>query len=60
MSKVRPAKKFVQAGAKCSVEGMAYGECILQKYATISKDQCKTEFDKFRACVQKQLGGKKW
>ncbi|EGV64043.1 hypothetical protein CANTEDRAFT_114079 [Yamadazyma tenuis ATCC 10573] len=58
--KVRPAKKFIDVSAKCSVEGMAYGQCILKNYATISKDSCQAEFSSFKSCVQKQMSGKKW
>lgn len=57
--KVRPGKKFLNSTVNCSVEGLAYGQCILNNYAVIRKDDCLKEFQAFKACVQKN-SGKKW
>ena len=41
----------MEAGSKCSTEGMAYGNCILNNYTTMNKDMCGKEFAKFKSCV---------
>ncbi|KAL6454850.1 hypothetical protein SBY92_004321 [Candida maltosa Xu316] len=45
----------MEASTKCSTEGMAYGDCILNNYTTIKKDMCGQEFIKFKNCVSNQL-----
>lgn len=55
MKPVRPAKRLVQAGAQCSVEGMAYGQCMLTKYSTMTHNACEQEFAKFKKCVDQKL-----
>ncbi|KAK6202794.1 uncharacterized protein RJT21DRAFT_118870 [Scheffersomyces amazonensis] len=53
--KIRPAKRLVNATGKCAVEGSLYGQCILQKYATIRKDDCAKEFQAFQQCVNANI-----
>ncbi|EGW34576.1 uncharacterized protein SPAPADRAFT_60005 [Spathaspora passalidarum NRRL Y-27907] len=55
-NKIRPAKRFIQSSAKCADSGKLYGECILANYTGMTKDRCANEFNKFKACVAKQLG----
>lgn len=52
---VRPAKKLMIAGAKCSVEGLAYGKCMSENYSTASQNACQKEFSIFKQCVDKSL-----
>lgn len=39
---------------------MTYGNCVLNNYATMSKDKCGQEFNEFKNCISRQLKGKKW
>lgn len=48
----------MEAGSKCSTEGMAYGNCILNNYTTMNKDMCGKEFAKFKSCVSEKLSRK--
>lgn len=57
-TKIRPAKRLMEAGSKCSTEGMAYGNCILNNYTTMNKDMCGKEFAKFKSCVSEKLSRK--
>lgn len=53
--RIRPAKRLMNAGAKCSVEGAAYGKCMLDKYSTVSQNVCQQEFSRFKQCVESNL-----
>lgn len=55
VTETRPAKRLMEAGGKCSTEGMAYGNCILNNYTTMNKDLCGKEFTKFKTCVSDHL-----
>lgn len=57
-TKIRPAKRLMEASGKCSSEGLAYGNCVLNNYTTIKKDMCGQEFIKFKTCVTNQLAKK--
>lgn len=54
--KVRPAKRLMEASGKCTKEGAAYGQCVLNSYQTMQKDTCAKEFAIFKQCVQKTAG----
>lgn len=58
--KVRPAKKLMEISAKCSKQGLAYGQCVSKGYATMGKDSCGSEFAAFKQCISKEMKGKKW
>ncbi|KAF9057810.1 hypothetical protein BJ165DRAFT_1333846 [Panaeolus papilionaceus] len=57
MSSIRPAaqrpiQRLAVATTKtCAGEASAYGKCIVASYTDISKEACKREFEKFKACV---------
>ena len=57
-TKIRPAKRLMEASGKCSSEGLAYGNCVLNNYTAIKKDMCGQEFIKFKTCVTNQLAKK--
>ena len=59
-TKIRPAKRLIETSAKCSQQGITYGNCVLNNYATMSKDKCGQEFNEFKNCISRQLKGKKW
>lgn len=52
---LRPAKKFMVATGNCVQQATIYGECILQSYTEMSKQQCDKEFQLFKICVSKHL-----
>ncbi|KAF2811533.1 uncharacterized protein BDZ99DRAFT_384926 [Mytilinidion resinicola] len=49
-TKTRPIERFATAVGKCSVEGAAYGKCIVADYNNVTKDKCLTEFMKLKDC----------
>ena len=47
--------------ATCSVEAVAYGQCVTMHMAEVQKNQCDPEFQRFKSCIQanaKKMGGK--
>lgn len=55
----RPMRRFVEAAGACADQSVAYGNCVLSQYRTISQGACEREFAAFRQCVQSRLG-RKW
>lgn len=42
--------KFIGA---CGPEAMAYAKCVTEHMGEVQKHACQTEFQSFKACVQK-------
>ncbi|KAF2227540.1 hypothetical protein BDZ85DRAFT_181641, partial [Elsinoe ampelina] len=45
-----PLEKFSTSVAKCSVEGAAYGKCVVAEYTNVRKDMCLQEFLRLKNC----------
>lgn len=39
----------------CAKEASEYGKCVVATYTDVHKDKCKTEFEKFGACLRKTV-----
>ncbi|BFZ58457.1 hypothetical protein PYCC9005_005519 [Savitreella phatthalungensis] len=56
----RPLARLSSAMSRCGVEGAAYGRCVVSQVDDIGKDGCVREFEAFKACVSRGLGGRRW
>lgn len=57
-TRIRPAKRLMNAAGGCAKYGAEYGNCILLKYQTIKKGDCAQEFQKFKSCVTEKMAKK--
>ncbi|KEQ58872.1 uncharacterized protein M437DRAFT_88143 [Aureobasidium melanogenum CBS 110374] len=57
--RAKPLEKFITATSKCTVEGAAYGKCIVAEYQNVNKDMCAQEFMKLKNCYLAAAGRKR-
>lgn len=54
-TRIRPAKRLMNAASGCAKYGTEYGNCVLLKYQTIKKGDCEKEFQQFKTCVSEKM-----
>lgn len=57
--KKKPTKqvtRLMNATMQCSNLSVAYGNCMMKNYHSMTKDACVKEFMAYKQCVMKHLG----